>query len=204
MLQIPTDFKDWALARLKEMNTQEVVDREQIHSNQRQEYDACIRKIDNLIDMRANSEIDENEFRGRKTTLLTEKRRLEAYLHDTEKRVENWLEVAERGFNFAEKAARAFAKASTENDLQLKKEIFGALGSNYTLKDGKLSISLDNLLFPIRKAAEEVRVTNAGLEPKKKRSTARQKEKIYSKNPRLLRDLDSNQDSLLQREVSYH
>jgi len=69
-LQIPIDFKDWALARLKEMNAHEIKGREQITSTQRREYDTCVRKIDNLIDMRANGELDEQEFRSRKEKLL--------------------------------------------------------------------------------------------------------------------------------------
>ncbi len=203
-LQIPADFKKWAVARLKEMNAQEVEDREKISGNQRREYDACVRKIDNLIDMRANSEIDEREFRERKEILLAEKNRLWAYLKDTDKRVENWLEIAERGFNFAETSVAVFNKAQQKQLLEVKRDIFNALGSDYTLKDGKLTISLDNLLFPIRNSADEVRRITAALEPPKDVGVARDLGEIYSQNPRLLRDLDSNQDTLLQRQMSYH
>lgn len=187
-IQIPSDFRKWALSRLKEMNGQEITDRVQVNDNQRKEYDACVRKIDNLIDMRANDEIDEEEFRSRKQSLLVEKERLWAFLKDTDTRVENWLEIAERGFNFAEKAPLAFAKATERNDLAAKKEIFGALGSDYTLKDGKLTISLDNLLFPIRKAADIIRDLPSGLEPPKNVGVAKDFGEIYSQNPCLLRD----------------
>ncbi len=61
-IEIPADFKIWALARLREMNTQEVSDRDRIYGAQRREYEACVRKIDNLIDMRANGELTEDEF----------------------------------------------------------------------------------------------------------------------------------------------
>lgn len=185
-LQIPADFKNWALARLKTMNAHEIEDREKMSSNQRREYDACVRKIDNLIDMRANGEIDEKQFREKKDELVAERRRLEEYLNDTGKRVENWLEVAERGFNFAEKAAAVFANAQEKNNLAVKKEIFSALGSDYMLKDGKLRISLDNLLFPIRNAADEVRSTIAGLEPPESVGVSKDMGEIYSQNPRLL------------------
>ena len=202
-LQIPADFKDWAMARLKAMNAQEITDREKMSGNQRREYDACLRRIDNLIDMRANGEIDEEQFRDKKAELLVEKDRLWAFLKDTDKRVENWLEIAERGFNFAEKAAAIFADAREKNNLAVKKEVFSALGSDYTLKDGKLRISLDNLLFPIRNAADEVRSTITRLEPKKKVAIAKDMGEIYSQNPRLLGDLESNQDKRLQRALSY-
>lgn len=168
------------------MNGKEIADREQMTSNQRREYDACVRKIDNLIDMRANGELDEQEFRGRKETLLAEKDRLWSYLKDTDKRVENWLEIAERGFNFAEKAATVFARAQRENNFAVKKEIFSALGSDYTLKDKKLNVSLDKPLFPIRNSADEIRLITTKLEPKKKLAVAKDMGEIYAQNPRLL------------------
>ena len=161
-LEIKDDFKNWALTRLKEMNQQEDVDRENVYGNQRREYEACVKKISNLIDMRANEEIDEEELKSRKTPLLAEKTRLQDLLKDTDKRVENWLEIAERGFNFAEKAQLAFK----QGDLAIKKEIFTALGSNFILKDKILTVSLDNLLVAIDKLEKEVQATSAMFEPK--------------------------------------
>ena len=203
-LEIPADFTKWAVARLKEMNANEVESRERMYTNQRREYEACVRKIDNLIDMRASDEIDEHEFRSRKETLLAEKSRLTALLGDTDKRVENWLEIAERGFNFAEKAPIAFTKAIKIKNLEARREIFSALGSNYTLKDGKLTISLDDLLFPIQKASEAVRGISSRLEPEKNGGVAADLGELYSQNPVLLPVRDSNPNTILQRDVSYH
>lgn len=171
-LQIPKGFKEWALARLKEMNSKEITDREQMYSNQRKEYEGSVRRIDNLIDMRANGEIDEGEFRNRKARLLSEKDHFQSLLIDTDKRVDHWLDVAERGFDFAEKAATIFAQACEKNDIAVKKEIFMALGSNYVLKDRKLTISVDNLLFPILKGAENLRDAFPRLEPEEHRLNA--------------------------------
>jgi len=162
-LEIKPDFMEWGMARLREMNTRESSDRERIYGNQRKEYEACVRKLDNLIDMRANSEIDSEEFSRRKAALLSEKSRLQEFLKDTDKRIENWLEIAERGFNFAEKARLAFETG----DLETKKEIFTALGSNFILKDQKLSISLDNLLVAVKNLHEGVTVNSGMLEPTK-------------------------------------
>ncbi|MHB8660771.1 MAG: hypothetical protein ACYC75_02435 [Minisyncoccota bacterium] len=185
-LKIPAGFTQWAVARLKDQNAKEITDREVVYSSQRKEYEASVRKIDNLIDMRANGEIDEQEFRSRKTTLLAEKERIQALLQDTDKRVENWLEVAERGFSFAEKAPTVFAKAAEDKDFATCKELFTALGSDYTLKDGKLSISLDNLLFPIQKIADAIRDFPSELEPRENGGDARDFGELYSQNPLVL------------------
>ena len=193
-LEIPADFKDWALARLRDMNAQEVVDREHVYGGQRREYDACVRKIDNLIDMRANNELDEQEFRDRKTALLSEKERLQQYLRDTDRRVENWLDIAERGFNFAEKARELFA---TTKDLEVKKGIFTALGSDFILQDRKLRITLDNLLAPIKKAAEAIRNQPARLEPYKNGVKQKENGPSYARNPVVLGVLDDVRTILL-------
>jgi DNA invertase Pin-like site-specific DNA recombinase len=193
-IEIPLDFKEWALARLKTQNSKEIEDREKIYGSQRRGYDASVRKIDNLIDMRANGEITEEEFKHRKDALLGEKAKFQELLKDTDKRIENWLDVAERGFNFAERASTIFANVEDPNALEAKKEIFATLGSDLILKDKKLSIQWDDLLFPIKSMAKEVREINERLEPTKKPRDAKQMGEIYSQNPRVLGYKDSNLD----------
>ena len=68
------------------------------------------------------------------------------------------------------------------------------IGSDLILKDRKLFISWDKLLFPIKSMALEVREIKERLEPTKKPIDAKDMGEIYSHNPRLLRDLDSNQN----------
>ncbi len=187
-IEIPVDFKEWAMARLRTQNSQEVDDREKIYGSQRREYDNCVRRIDNLIDMRANGELTEDEFKDRKQVLLSEKARFQELLKDTDQRVENWLEIAERGFNFAERASAVFAEAKDNINLETKKEIFATLGSDLILKDRKVSIYWDKLLFPIKEMAKEVRGINERLEPTKKPIDATDMGELYSQNPRLLGD----------------
>ncbi len=186
-LEISPKFKDWALGVLKRQNTNESADREVIIKAQRKDYDAAVEKIDALIDMRAGKEIDEDEYRRKKVVLLAEKSRLHGLLGTVDKRIENWLEVAERGFNFAETASARFAADKSE-DLHVRKEVFATLGSNYTLKDKKLIIEADNLLFAIKKVKETSTLTLSPLEPMQKGSTATQMEPSYVLSPNELGD----------------
>ena len=163
------------------------------------EYESCVKKLDNLIDMRANSEISEEEFRNRKVVLLKEKDRMQEFLKDTDKRIENWLGIAERGINFAEKAQRVFATGS----LEVKKEIFTALGSNFSLKDGKLHLSVDILLFAVNQLDQNATRVTTVLEPEKALATTAQNDPERTLRAHWFRDLDSNQDTCLQRAVSY-
>ena len=79
-VEIPQEFYEWAMDVLRESNKVESVSREKITDNQRAEYDKCVRVIDALIDMRARGEITEEEFTGRKSSLLMEKHRLQGLL----------------------------------------------------------------------------------------------------------------------------
>jgi len=188
-IQIPTDFKKWALARLKEMNKKENQHRNKMQNNQRREYDACVRKLDNLIDMRAEGELTSEEFLSRKQSLTLEKQRVQDLLNDTDQRVDNWLEVAEKVLNFAEKAANIFVSASKAKNPELRKEIFSVLGSNLTLKDKKLLISWDDALFPLKAMAKEARATKDKLEPLNNVVNKGDNGDLYSQNPKLLRGL---------------
>lgn len=201
-LEIPTDFKEWALDNLREANKKEISDREAIFGSQRREYDACVRKIDNLIDMRADDQITENEYNKKRQRLLTEKARLKEMLNDTDKRVDSWLEVVEKGFNFAETASEMFSDPNI--DEEIKKDIFVSLGSNLTLKDEKLSIEWDFPLSPIKSMASEVKAINERLEPPKNVDIKSYMDEIYSNSPVLLPDRDSNPNFLDQNQASYH
>lgn len=201
-LEITQGFTDWALRVLKRQNINESADREVIIKAQRKDYDAVVEKIDNLIDMRAGKEIDEEEYRRKKATLLAEKSRLFGLLGNTDKRIEKWLEVAGRGFDFAE-TARARFEADTSEDLHVRKEIFATLGSNYLLRDKKLFIEADNLLFAIKKVKETLPTPVVSLEPTQNGSTAKQLEPSYILSPNNLRGLESDQDFRFQRATCY-
>lgn len=71
---------------------------------------------------------------------MKEKARLEEILNDQGKRVEVWLENAEKAFEFACHAREWFNNGSSEE----KTLILQTLGSNLTLKDREFNIKLKN------------------------------------------------------------
>ena len=70
----------------------------------------------------------------------------------------------------------------------MRKEVFATLGSNYTLRDKKISIEADDLLFAIKNVKEESFVAINAFAPTQKGSTATQMEPSYVLSPNLLRD----------------
>ena len=82
----------------------------------------------------------------------------------------DWLDKVERAFNFACHAKEAFTKGNIET----KKKIAMALGSNWTLMDKKLRVSPSKWLVPIEKGYPALEREYFRFEPiKNKVSTAK-------------------------------
>ena len=182
-IEIPKEFKNWALNILKQENEKESRDRNQILSSQQKAYNSCVKKLDGLIDMRANKEITEEEFLKKKSEILKEKGRLKELIGDSDKRVDNWIDEATKIFTFAELARLKFKNGTLEE----KKAILSALGSNLLLRDGKLDILMQKPLLCIKKAVPEVNKIHNRLEPLKNSENEPNFEEAYLKNPILLR-----------------
>ena len=82
-LEIPPEFHTYALKWFRKKNEQDGQINTTIFASQQKAYDACIRKIHGLIDMRAGNEITVEEFTHRKEELTKEKARLEELIGDT-------------------------------------------------------------------------------------------------------------------------
>ncbi|MCD6423624.1 MAG: recombinase family protein [Elusimicrobia bacterium] len=184
-IRIPEDFHKWAIEVLKESNKIESEGRNRILSNIKKQYTQCVKKIDGLIDMRANGELTEEEFRKKKESLIKEKQRLEELLKDTGQRVDNWLEAAENVFKFAEQSKKRFETG----DMETKKQILAALGSNLTLKDKVLTIKIEKPLILMEKVASGLGPKNKRFEPKFYRRENLQKVPNFKQ---MLRGQDSN------------
>jgi len=182
-IQIPPEFHQWAMKWIQIENKKESKARNQIITNHQENYKKCLKKIDNLIDMRSAEDITKEEFLRKKLELSEERIRLEELAIDTGDRINKQIEKAEEVFSFAEKAGGRFKNGDIEN----KKAILTALGSNLVLKDKKLCITIQKPLFLVEKVARQVKAINQRLEPLKNRITNNELEEIYMQNPTLLR-----------------
>ena len=64
--------------------------------------------------MRASGELTKDEFERKKRSLSEEKERMNNLLKDTDNRVDDWLEKADKFFDFAENAKKSFENGSIE------------------------------------------------------------------------------------------
>ena len=199
-VDIPEEFFNWAMDRLKEDNAREVKARKKIILNQQTEYKEVLQKIDNLIDMRADKEITSDEFKSRKSRLTEDKARLDSLIKNTTERVDEWFVVAEKYLAFSEDAYSKF----TSGSVRTRKEMLFLLGSNLKLTDKKLFIIMPDMLQRVEKAATEVQEIHSRFEPQNNVDKHGYYADLYSKSTVLLPDRDSNPDLRYQKPQSYH
>ena len=178
-VQIPDEFHAWAMKWLEHENAKEVEIREDVRQARQRAYDQAVRMLDRYTDMRAREELTEEEYRAKKAHALKEKARCFALLNDTDAQITRWADNMETALNFAAHAKEEFNRG----DIEKRRRIFLALGSNLTLKDKKLSIDLDKTLLPMRRLASAVRDIHAALEPQKDRMNQADFDEIYSQSP---------------------
>jgi site-specific DNA recombinase len=204
-IQILEEFKEWSIKYLRKENDKEIQSRETIISSQRKAYDTCIKKLDNLFQLKISpmnadgSLLSDEEYAKRKTELFKEKTRIQELLGDTDKRVERWLEVIERAFDFACHAKHWFTNGTT----QTKATILRAFGSNLTLKDKKLVVELKNPLMAIKNVVKGVPQVRGMFEPAKYGLNKGDLEDLYSKNPMVLRTLDEVRTYFIRATICF-
>ena len=186
--EILPEFRDWALDVLKEKNDQEITERQKIYESQHKDLVKAQRELDNLTKMRYRELIDDDTFLQEKKELTDNIFKMKQQLRNTENRAEEWHNLTEKAFNFATCARGAFVNG----DLQTKKEIVTALGSNPKLKDGKFSIDACKWLQPIKNDYPPLEEEYLRLEPLIRPMDIIKTEALASVRTRWLGRRDSN------------
>jgi len=177
-IEIPPSFHQWAIKYLKEEQAKEQTDRDEIIKSYQKALEGCVRKIDNLFNMRVDEEVSAKEYTAKKDELIKEKQKYEQLIADSHHRIETWLERAETLFSFAETAKNRFEVGSLAD----KRDILSCLGSNLTLTDRILRFDVDKGLAVFRKLSPEVQSLHNRLEPLKSESSRRNWEDLYAQN----------------------
>ncbi len=187
-LAIDPNFKDWAVDTLKAMHEGEQKKRNDVLATHKKQYTKTVNKLDNLLELRLAGEIGEAEYKTKKKELEKEKTRLQELINDTDKRVDDWLDRAEKAFDFASRAREMFESESPED----KKAVLLNIGSNLVLKDRKIIIEPTEFFSHIKTLTNEVPETSAMFEPAQNRSNKEKSGPDYARNPVVLRGGDSN------------
>jgi len=184
-LTISEKFKSWAIKYLHEINKDEATANEETVSAKHRRLENIIKQLDIMLleytspDNSDKQIMTSEEYSRLRSSLLKEKHGLETELNKTGKKIEEWLKLSERTFDFICYARIWFAKG----DLDTKRAIFACLGSNLFLKDKNVSIQLKKpfkMMFEgLPKADEEL----SRLEPLKIPQNSREFGKFVAKFP---------------------
>ncbi len=162
-LTISERFQKWALSYLHEIRKQEAKAQENTLEAKQKRLMQVVKQLDDVMIKYTAPEnydgllISDNELLIIKSRLLKEKASLENELSQQGKKIEEWVELTEKTFNFARYAQTWFAKG----DLDQKRAVFACLGSHFLIKDQKVAINMRkpfNFIFEgLPKAKEELR-----------------------------------------------
>ncbi len=193
-LTISDKFKDWAIKYLHEIRQNEAQSNENILENKQKTLLQLTKQLDSLLLKYTSPEnenggfITDQEYQSLKVRLIKEKTIIENELKSHGQKVEEWVELSEKTFNFARYAQIWFNKGNMET----RRAIFSALGSHLIIKDQKLNIELHpyfKIIFENLPNAEKelLKVRTSGNTVNKGQIT-----EILAKCPTLRRGRDSN------------
>jgi len=160
-INIPPSFHQWAIKQLKAEQAAEKDDQNEITISHRKSLDACVRKLNALLDLRLSDEISSEEFKTHKASLIKEKHKYDELIKDSTNRTETWLDRAEKMLDFSETAKNKFELGGLDD----KRDILAALGSNLSLFDKKITITLKKPLELVEEVAPEVQALHNRFEP---------------------------------------
>ncbi|MSR85419.1 hypothetical protein EXS71_03240 [Candidatus Uhrbacteria bacterium] len=163
-ITILPQFRTWALESLGIEHEREVKKRSTIFDSLQKTLADTYAQLDNLTRMRVRDLIDDSQYTKERDRLKLEIENLQGEIKKTESRAERWLELTEQVFDFATYAHNAFLKGN----LQVKREIMLALGSNPTIIDGKLRIEPHKWFVPIVDAYPAIESLFQRFEPAEK------------------------------------
>ena len=191
-IAIHAEFTEWALDLYKKENKKEAGNITKIIDNVQKAYKTVVEKIKRVNNMRADEELTDKEYKEMKGDLNKERMRLEELLKDASDRIGKWIKKADEMFQFATTAKESFEKGG----LETRKSILANLGSNLSLKDRKISITIEKPLLYLEDASKELKRIHRAIEPRKNGVNKEQLAHLYASSPILRRVQDSNLQGL--------
>ncbi len=166
-IRISEKMKKWFIKQLDSASNKEIKDRTDIRKSLQNKYENCQKKLDNLLNLfisinNTNKEIlSDDDYSQKKKALDIEMADIKNSINKLEQRADEWAELAIDTFNFA-----CYSKYHFENgDFETKKKIILGLGSNLTMKDGKIEVILPKHLELIKNSKEIIQAEIKTFEP---------------------------------------
>ena len=186
-IEINEEMKDWLISRLKLKQEEKIDERSVIITSLRKEKTLCEHKMSNLLDMRANAEIDAEVYQIKKSETEQVMLRINDQLNGMEERSNNWLGDIKAKLDVATNGRKRFEKGSNEK----RHEIVRLVGSNPSLLDGKFEILVEKPLQLISRVPKEVRTFSEQVRTAENVEYKQKLLSFYDKSPVMLRELEN-------------
>jgi site-specific DNA recombinase len=166
-ITIPKSYLDLALEYLRKENLIESDNTEIKRKNQLKETDSCDKSMNNLLKLYISPEnenrelLSDEEYKEQKSAIQKRKLSAKAELENIDKHDGEWTKLTEDTFKFATYAKYHFAKGNYEQ----KTATLRALGSNFIVNDGKLSLTLAKPYQMISNCLETIKKGYGTFEP---------------------------------------
>ena len=154
-------FFNWAVKWLKKDHEIETEEQSQVLNNLNRALERNQSRLNNLLDVRLDSDISPEVYASKKAELKKERESLQRGLRSLETRTDDWATLSEKTFNFARYAKYRFEHGTFAE----KTTILRNLGSNFVLKDRKLSLNLRKELVILKENRQFVGEETFRLEP---------------------------------------
>ena len=187
-IEIPKEFHQWAVDVLKDLNEVESSDQKRIQMQLKKKETQLLQRINNLACMRADGEINAEQFKEMRSAAEKELDNLKKETGGLYERAIDWVDIANQYMVFAEKAKDVFRKS----DFNQKRAILNTLGSNLVIKGKKLTVQGLNPLSGIKKLHDTAVIQIDRLEPKNTQVKQGYFSALDPKNPVLRRRQESN------------
>lgn len=155
-ISIPKEFVQWAIEVLKEENKKETDFQIQMVKKHEKDYSSCVRKINELLNMKLSGLLTDEEYVSKKQELESEKSSIQHLMNTTDSMANDWIKKTEQLFDFGSRAIEIFENGDTNQ----KRELLNLLGSNLSIKDKKLSIQVEKPIIYLQDISSELKRVN--------------------------------------------
>ncbi len=151
--ELTPELYQWSMEALNEMLQEEKPERDNAIEMQTKAIQDIENQLDRLLDMSTRGLVDEETFVSKNSKLNAQLKQLHKQQADTAKKVESWYDFMSGTFLKLTGATNKFVNGEFAD----KKEILLAIGQNPVLLDGKLTITSDEWLIPVKNNAKRFR-----------------------------------------------
>ena len=161
--ELDSDYKELAFNIIDDLEGKSDKTTTQINENINKSIEKSKKELKSLNQMRMKDFVSDDEYLENKNRINREIKRLKQNLNKEENNQDDWVEITKDIFELATLGRVKLQKG----DLEEQKTVLFKLGSNRTLKDGKLFIQGAKWFLPLQKSQNVLNSLNARLEPAK-------------------------------------